>query len=296
MQRFLLFRQVQARAALLPSTSSYSRTLAIPSSTAASQNAAMGTTADFTNAADGDSRGSGNKFSPEKFKHIQSIVQDINPNGKFPSLEDAMDMPQAWHEMTNTQLLLFCGRKGREEANEERLVRDIMARKKLEWPDAVAEFEAIRQYTKVDVFQPIQGKSLHALNTIGLFPYRIGLISFSSFGLLSVPMVFEWNMVSWFNEAYVTADIPEAKDLETWLEVGSWAWNWMEPPLGTLSFFILCIQMSRNQMRNLGIRPYLNYLTKKRADMLVERFPQYNAMFLRDYAHSAGWGIGRPRL
>jgi hypothetical protein len=26
------------------------------------------------------------------------------------------------------------------------------------------------------------------------------------------------------------SDVPEAKDLETALEVGSWAWNWMEPP------------------------------------------------------------------
>ncbi len=37
-----------------------------------------------------------------------------------------------------------------------------------------------------------------------------------------------------FNEAFVTTDVPEAKDLETPLEVGGWAWNWMEPPLGML--------------------------------------------------------------
>ena len=28
---------------------------------------------------------------------------------------------------------------------------------------------------------------------------------------------------------YVTTDVPDDKDLETALEVGSWTWNWMEP-------------------------------------------------------------------
>ena len=32
------------------------------------------------------------------------------------------------------------------------------------------------------------------------------------------------------------------------LEVGSWSWNWMEPPLGQLSFFLLCLQYSRAQV------------------------------------------------
>ena len=37
---------------------------------------------------------------------------------------------------------------------------------------------------------------------------------------------------------YVTSDVPDAKDLETFLEVGGWAWNWMEPPLGNKKFII----------------------------------------------------------
>ena len=49
----------------------------------------------------------------------------------------------------------------------------------------------------------------------------------------------------WFNERYVTADVPPEKDLETWLEVGSWTWNWMEPPLGTISFVLLCVQVHK---------------------------------------------------
>ena len=55
----------------------------------------------------------------------------------------------------------------------------------------------------------------------------------------------------------VCADVPEAKDLETWLEVGGFAWNWMEPPLGTISFVLLCMQFARSQLQNLGIFIYL---------------------------------------
>ena len=38
---------------------------------------------------------------------------------------------------------------------------------------------------------------------------------------------------------YVTCDPPEEGDVDTWLEVGSYAWNWMEPPLGQASFGIV---------------------------------------------------------
>jgi hypothetical protein len=60
-------------------------------------------------------------------------------------------------------------------------------------------------------------------------------------GLYAFPMVFDLYTASYFNTLYVTTDIPEPKDLETVLEVGNWTWGWMEPPLGTISFFILCM-------------------------------------------------------
>ena len=60
-------------------------------------------------------------------------------------------------------------------------------------------------------------------------------------GIYSFPVVFDANVAHWFNNLYVTTDIPEPKDLETMFEVGNWTWGWMEPPLGTISFFILCM-------------------------------------------------------
>ena len=37
--------------------------------------------------------------------------------------------------------------------------------------------------------------------------------------------------------------VAKPEDLETILEVGSWTWGWMEPPLGQLSFFLLTLQV-----------------------------------------------------
>ena len=41
----------------------------------------------------------------------------------------------------------------------------------------------------------------------------------TSAAFLSIPMIFEINTVIWFNENFVTSDVPEPKDLETPLEV-----------------------------------------------------------------------------
>ena len=57
-------------------------------------------------------------------------------------------------------------------------------------------------------------------------------------GFASIPLIFHLDTVSWFNSMYVTSDVPDSKDLETFLEVGGWAWNWMEPPLGNKKLII----------------------------------------------------------
>ncbi|CAN0431321.1 unnamed protein product, partial [Ectocarpus fasciculatus] len=79
-------------------------------------------------------------------------------------------------------------------------------------------------------------------------------------------------------------DVPEDADLETVLEVGSWSWNWMEPPLGQISFFLLCMQFVRAQMQNINYKPYGAWLRDRRARKLVERYPQYDRLILEDFA------------
>ena len=89
-------------------------------------------------------------------------------------------------------------------------------------------------------------------NIFERLPYYIGLSSAVVGGGLAFPMVFSYDLAKWFNHYYVTTDVPEESDLETMLEVGSWTWNWMEPPLGTISFILLTAQFGRSQLQNLG--------------------------------------------
>merc|ERR1712224_1016992 len=118
------------------------------------------------------------------------------------------------------------------------------------------------------------------------FPYRVGILAALVAGFGSIPMCFDLHTTLWFNEGYVTMDVPEPKDLETWLEVGSWSWNWMEPVLGQVSFALLTAQFFRAQMTNIGLRPYGHWIRNNRANAVVAAFPQYNQQLLKDLARS----------
>ena len=96
--------------------------------------------------------------------------------------------------------------------------------------------------------------------------------------------MFDLNTVQWFNERFVTSELPPPEDLETWLEVGSASWGWMEPVLGHISFFLLSMQFARSQLQNLGIRPYFNWQRERRAARLVFKYPRYDREFLINYS------------
>ena len=68
------------------------------------------------------------------------------------------------------------------------------------------------------------------------------------------------------------------------LEVGSWTWNWMEPPLGTISFFLLCLQYARDQRINIGQKPWTDQYRSNQADKVALAFPLYDRHIVRDYA------------
>ena len=102
-------------------------------------------------------------------------------------------------------------------------------------------------------------------------------------------MVFDINTVKWFNEYFVTTDVPEPQDLETILEVGSWSWNWMEPPLGQISFFLLCLQHVRAQVSNLGAVHYTQRVKENRASKLTAEFSSYDKDILTSYSVSTGY-------
>merc|ERR1711920_532358 len=89
------------------------------------------------------------------------------------------------------------------------------------------------------------------------------------------------------NKHFVTTSVPEPEDLETVWEVGSWAWNWMEPPLGVASFVLLTMQLTRAQMQNMDVRPYTQWVKGWRANRLSKMYPQYNEDIIKDFAETA---------
>ena len=66
--------------------------------------------------------------------------------------------------------------------------------------------------------------------------------------------------------------------------MGSFAWNWMEPPLGQVSFFLLCMQYARNQMENMGAKPYTQWFKHSRAQRMVKEFPKYNKFVVQSFS------------
>ena len=194
------------------------------------------------------------------------------------TLEQAQDMPRSYNELPN-ELIISAAIEGDQEAVEERLIREIMAVESLSWDEARPIFLEMVQENRKGLFMIT-------------LPYKIGVVSAVVAGVVSLPMVFDYNTVLWFNEFYVTSDVPEAKDLETPLEVGSWAWNWMEPPLGQVSFFLLCMQFARAQLQNLDKKPYTEYIKASRARRLCQAYPKYSPSIVTAFSKGDSLGGG----
>jgi len=192
---------------------------------------------------------------------------------RSPTLTDAKNMPLHPGEMDNVTLVTL-GELGNYQARKEILKRHIMCR------DRVSYGRACETYAK------IRAKNTEYVSLLSL-PYKIGITMGVGAACAAIPMVFDLSTAEFFNHHFVTTDIPEPKDLETMWEVGSWTWNWMEPPLGTISFVLLALQFSRAQLQNLGIKPYTARVKQWRGERLAKAFPQYDAEILIDYSRSS---------
>ncbi|CAJ1933258.1 unnamed protein product [Cylindrotheca closterium] len=208
---------------------------------------------------------------PTKNDDTRRFLQTTNHDSVKPTMEIAKLMPVGLPEMNNETLVTIAA-LGHHQARCEALVRHIMSIDGVDYDAATTKFQEIEQSNRAGM---------------AVYPYFIGISGgmLAAFG--SLPLVFNLNTAVWFNEFYVTTDIPEPKDLETMLEVGSWTWNWMEPPLGALSFSLLCLQYARAQMENLGLHPYTTQVVNSRADKLAAAFPQYDPFLLRQFSKSA---------
>lgn len=184
-------------------------------------------------------------------------------------------LPSTPRYMSNEQIsTLFA--LDHEGAIVEMLKRHIMSVDSVNYDDACKKFREIEETNRHGMF-------MHTL------PYKSSIALALSSAVLSFPLCFHEPTVSWFNRNFVTADIPETKDLETWLEVGSWAWNWMEPPLGQISFFLLCLSFARAQIKKIGLRPYTDYVKEKRASRLADKYSQYDSTIIMKYSRTGNY-------
>ena len=54
------------------------------------------------------------------------------------------------------------------------------------------------------------------------YSHQIGIVGVTAAAFATIPLCFDLNTCLVFNEQYVTTEVAQDKDLETWLEVGQW--------------------------------------------------------------------------
>ena len=68
--------------------------------------------------------------------------------------------------------------------------------------------------------------------------------------------------------------------------MGAWAWNWMEPPLGTISFLILCFQLATESTRSRLGDPLGQWLGARREQQILDLFPKYSPLVVLSWANT----------
>jgi hypothetical protein len=145
---------------------------------------------------------------PSRVRKVQQRIDDnVNADDK-PQLGSVGTLPMSVREMDNAHLASIAALR-HHPARIEVLKRHIMSVDKVSYDDAEITFKKI--VTKNAEY-----------NTFLSIPYRIGVLTALSAGYLSFPLVFYLPAAEWFNVNFVTTDVPEPEDVETFLEVGSW--------------------------------------------------------------------------
>lgn len=170
------------------------------------------------------------------------------------------------HEMTNETLVLMAAH-GDHGARTERLIREVMVVDALEWPAAAAKAAGM-------------AVTHHGGHTSLVVVKRISAVGIGAAGLCTIPMVFGHDTALWFNEAFVGFVPPPETELADFLEVGAWTWSWMEPPLGTISFLILCLQSFRDLLA------VESPFERRRVAQIIASHPAYDVAILTHWAQT----------
>lgn len=180
-------------------------------------------------------------------------------------------MPVMMCELSNETIIVLA-EQGNHEASAERLAREIMKVDNVEWVEAQEKVKHIQEDNRKVLW-------------VATMPYKIGIAASVTAGIGCIPLVFHHASASWFNKHYVTAELEEG--IDTFYEVGSWSWGWMEPVLGTASFTLLALQFARAQMINMDLQPYTHMVREWRARRLTKLYPMYNDDILMDFARTS---------
>ena len=176
------------------------------------------------------------------------------------------DKPFTWDNWTCVRMA---------EANVSSAVRERL-RREIMRVDEVAYSETNKKLLEMGTFIDEPQAMISA-------PYKVAIYASLATGYLSIPLVFHYGTASMFNDVFVTADPPAVGEAETCLEVGSWAWAWMEPTTGALSFFLLCLQFARDQRQTIGGTSQSERLQEYQGERLISKYPQYDSRILQAY-------------
>ena len=145
------------------------------------------------------------------FIPVSMRSKGITKEDRKPTPSVAHALPLSYQEMDNSTLVTL-GNLGEHGACKEMLKRHIMDVDSCDYDTATAKYQEIAE------------RNLEGTWLVNL-PYKLGIAGALVAAFGSFPMVFDLGTATWFNEFFVTTDLPEARDLETPLEVGAWTWN-----------------------------------------------------------------------
>jgi len=191
---------------------------------------------------------------------------------QIPSLKVASDMGKGFSEMENEPLVVIA-EMGNHRARTEVLRRHVMAVEHIDYGVAGRIVETINAKNKEGLF-------------FYSFPSKFGMGLALCSGIVVFPLVFDISTAMWFNESFVTMEIPPPDELDTSLETGIWTWNWMEPITGTATLTLMCFQIIRQQLVILGIKPFTNRIMEHRTRLLCEAYPKYDKIVLGNFVET----------
>ena len=158
------------------------------------------------------------------------------------------------------------------DVHQERLTRDIMAVDNVEYEEARRKM--------AEMFMENRAQSWW-----NRLPNDAGLFVSGAAAVVVVPLVFHFDIGHTFAE-WVDAEWDELPDHHSFAAVGTWTWAWMEPIIGTASFSILCLQLFRERMLALGVKPFSDFMLSRRAQHLVDRYPDYSPAIVRAFSRT----------